>query len=504
MTRDLVLTVDVGTGSSRAFVYSISEAKILSFSSYHAQIDHPDQHRAEFSPESWKKTAVEAMREAVNLAKARPEDYLGITATCLRQGFVLLDATGVPIGPGVLNYDRRGAQGIPIIEKKISIDDLYTLTGHWHAPELTLPKLVYLKEYEPEIWNKVSTLLFLHDWILYELSGEVCSTSTMICAGQMANLQERTWAFDLLTELGFEKKILPPLLECGSLIGGLQEAIAAQIGLLAGTPIIVGGGDTQFGSLGAGGMKPGTVVIVGGSTTPLLLTSTTPILDEKRYPWVSTHLGRELWSVEMNAGQTGMIYTWFLNTFGSAQVKLAESKDMDAYEVLNELAMASSLGTNGVRAIASSPRWAQDTWEKKAPFVFIGFTSADTLGVFARSILEAVCYAVRGNLEQLERVMGSGAEKTIYTGGTARPAFWAQMMADVLGRPIFVPDMKDSAALAGAQVVLWGVGDRSNIAPPKYREYLPDADATAAYQPHYRDYVEKFEALQSTLSENSS
>jgi len=501
MPGDLVLTLDIGTGSSRALIYSVSKNEVVSTVSISAEIDHPAPNRAEFVPANWRDAALRAMADAVGHAKSHAEDYLGLTVTSLRQGFVLIDKEGVPLGPGVLNYDQRGALGIPRIRDKCHTEDLYALTGHWHAPELTLPKLIYYQDYEPDTWEKVEKLLFVHDWMIYELTGEICTNTTMACAGQMADVSNRTWAFDLLAELGIPDRLLPPLMEAGALIGGLQADVANRVGLLASTPVFVGGGDAQFGSLGAGGMQPGSMVIVGGSTTPLILTTEAPVMDPKKYPWVSTHLAPGLWAVEMNAGSTGRLYKWFRDTFGTAQVEEAERRGLDSFEVLNELALKAPLGTNGLRAIASSPRWAQDTWEKKAPYLFLGFTTGNSLGEFARSILESVCFAVRGNLEELERMKGTKSDKIIYTGGTAAPAFWAQMMSDVLGQPIHVPEIEEPAASAGAQVVLWGLGDDAETLPPRYREYQPDENTASKYQGHYEDYVTKFEAVQKNFAQ---
>lgn len=501
MPGDLVLTLDIGTGSSRALIYSVSKMEVVSAVSMSAEIDHPSPNRAEFSPAKWRDAALGAMAEAVAHAKSHAEDYIGITVTSLRQGFVLIDKDGAPLGPGVLNYDLRGSLGIPRIQEKCNIEELYTLTGHWHAPELTLPKLIYYQEYEADTWQKVEKILFVHDWMIYELTGEICTNATMACAGQMADVSNRTWAFDLFAELEIPDRILPPLMEAGTLIGGIQEEVAHRVGLLASTPVFVGGGDAQFGSLGAGGMCRDSMVIVGGSTTPLILTTDTPVMDPKKYPWVSTHLASGLWAVEMNAGSTGRIYKWFRDTFGTAQVEEAERRGLDPFEVLNDLALKAPLGTNGLRAIASSPRWAQDTWEKKAPYMFLSFTTGHSLGEFARAILESVCYAVRGNFEELERIRGTRSEKIIYTGGTAAPAFWAQMMSDVLGRTIHIPEIEEPAASAGAQVVLWGLGDDAEIPPPQYREYHPDEDTAAEYQGHYEDYVTKFEAVQKNFAE---
>jgi sugar (pentulose or hexulose) kinase len=500
MGDELVLTVDVGTGSSRVLVYSIQQGNTLSIVSKNVPIIHPTTHTAEFSPGEWWRLIKEAMSEAVIKAGRSPSDYLGVTVTSLRQSYVLLDEGHDVLGPGILNYDRRGAETIDQIKAEIGIEDLYQLTGHWHAPELTLPKLLWHQKQQPELWKRVESFLFVHDWLLYLLSGEKSTNSSLICAGQMADVHARTWAFDLLASLGINNQLLPPVYEAGYILGGLLEGVASEVGLAEGTPIHVGGGDTQFGCLGAGGMVEGRLVIVGGSTTPIMLTADRPILDPQRYPWVSTHLHPELWAIETNAGDTGKIYKWFRDTFGVKEVAEAEAMGEGPYAILNKLAEESPIGSKGLRVVASSSRWSQDTWEKRAPYTIYNFSVANNLGDFARAIMEGVCFAVRGNIQQMERIMGTSATGLLYTGGTAKPPIWAQMMADVLGRPIQVPQIAEPAAVAGAQVVLYARGETNHIQSTESVVYEPDTGRSEAYQEHYEDYVELFEQMHAQFS----
>ncbi len=496
MTPDLVLTIDAGTGSSRACVYAISQNRPLSVAARDCPIDHPAPDRAEWQPDAWWQAVVEAMAEAVALADRPAADYLGITVTSLRQGFVLLDEHDAPLTPGVLNYDRRGADYIPLIEGVMPIEALYRLTGHWHAPELTLPKLLWFKHEQPETWGRVRRFLFVHDWLLFRLTRRPATAASMITAGQMGDCAARNWAFDLLEELGIPSDILPPVLEGGALLGELLPEVAAAVGLRPGTPVYVGGGDTQFGCLGVGGLEPGKAVIVGGSTTPIMMTTGRPLFDPLRYPWVSPHLRPGLWAVETIAGHTGMLYKWFRDTFGQAQVAQARAEGRGDYEVLNDLAASAPIGADGLLVVATSPRWAQDTWQRKAPYVFHNFNVSHTIGHAARAIMEGICFGVRGNLDQLERVAGQPFEEIIFTGGSARVPFWAQMMADVSGRPLLVPQVLEPAAAAGAQLVLWGQGERDTLPPPPVTRYEPNPAHVAAYEPVYHAYLDVFEKMQ--------
>ena len=496
MSGDLVLTIDVGTGSARACVFSIAENRPLATASRASEVSHPGPHGAEFDPGRWWELIMEAMAEAISMAGQPAEAYLGITVTSLRQGFVLLDDQGQPVAPGVLNYDRRGADYAAVIEEVMPIDELYRLTGHWHAPELTLPKLLWFKTERADVWDRVSYFLFIHDWVLYRLCGEMATDATMICAGQMGDVKARGWAGDLIGSLGLRLDILPPVHAAGTLLGDLNDQVAAATGLPEGLPVHVGGGDAQFGCLGVGGMAPGRAVIVGGSTTPVLLTTEQPLSDPLRYPWVSTHLRPGLWAAETNAGHTGMIYKWFRDTFAQAQIKESASRGLGPYAVLNELAAAAPIGSDGLLVVAPNPRWAQDTWQRKAPYSFHNFNVSHGLGHMARAIMEAVCYGVRGNVEQLQRAAGRPFDKLLFTGGSSTVSLWAQMMADVLGQPLHVPQVQEAAAAAGAQLVLWSHAGDELLPPPAERTYEPDTERSEQYEPHYRRYLEVFESMQ--------
>jgi autoinducer 2 (AI-2) kinase len=496
MTAELALTIDVGTGSSRACVFSVRENRTLAVATRDAPVSHPMPHRAEFDPARWWAAIVGAVADAVGEAGRPGSDYLGITATSLRQGFVLLGQDDTPVAPGVLNYDRRGAGYTRAIDSFLKIEELYRLTGHWHAPELTLPKLLWFRTEQPGAWDEAASLLFVHDWVLYRLCGERGTNPTLICAGQMADVEARTWAEDLLVGLGVRTDLLPPVYEGGARLGGLRADVARAVGLAAGTPVHVGGGDTQFGCLGVGGMQPGQVVIVGGSTTPIVLTASQPLFDPLRYPWVSAHLRPGLWAIETNAGHTGMIYRWFRDICDQTQTAQGHRQGARRYEVLDKLAADAPIGSEGLLVVATNARWAQDTWQRKAPYVFHNFSVSHELGHLARAILEGVCYGVRGNLEQLERVAGRRLERVLFTGGCARAPLWAQMMADVLGRPLYVPQVTEAAASAGAQLVLWGQGGGEVLPGPTTACYDPDPARSRQYEPYYRAYVEVFEKMQ--------
>jgi sugar (pentulose or hexulose) kinase len=227
-----------------------------------------------------------------------------------------------------------------------------------------------------------------------------------------------------------------------------------------------------------------------------MMTTNRPIFDPLRYPWVSPHLRSDLWAVETIAGHTGMVYKWFRDTLGQTQVTQARVEGRGDYEVLNALAGDAPLGAGGLLVIAANPRWAQDTWQRKAPYTFHNFQMSHTVGHVARAIMEGVCFGVRGNLDQLERVAGNPLERVIFTGGSARAPVWAQMMADITGRRLAVPQVDEPAAVAGAHLVLWGRDRHDTLPQPPTTYYEPESARTTAYEPIYRAYLDVFEKMQ--------
>lgn len=486
----LVLTIDAGGSGVKAGVVSTRDWRVLAVGYRDYRAAHPEAGHAEFDPQEWWSAMVEAAAEAVARAAAPPGRYLALTCTAMRIPFVLVDRTGTPLWPGVLNLDARGRPYLDEVRAALGGEALYTLTGHWPAVPLGLPKLLWFKHRRPDIWARVATILQMHDWMLFELCGEMVSEPSSASMGQVLDVAHRRWAVPLLEAVGIAPGLFPPLRDAGSYLGGLKPAVARALNLLPGTPVHVGGGDTHMGCLGAGGVDVGDVVIVGGSTTPMHLTVASPACHPVARPWVSAHLWRGRWAAEMNVGATGIMYKWLRDLCAD----LATESRTPSYGHLDALAVNSPLGAGGLLMTAANPRWNEEAWLRQAPTTLFGLTPGHSLGDVARATMESVCYAVRGNLEQLELVYGRQFERVLLVGGASHSPLWSQILADVLGKTVCVPDVEEASVLAGARIVLsdqpqeWG-------SPPSAREMMPDPVANEAYETHFRRYLDVHDRL---------
>lgn len=460
--RDQVLGIDVGGSSVK--VWSCDGRDTLIESAPLEAIRHSG-FRVEFDPATWWRSIRDLTRCVVG---RRTGPYAGVVVSSLRQGFVLTDGAS-EVGRGILNSDRRGAAFLKPLR---DLDGLYELTGHWPAPELTLPKLLALRDEEPDRWAAARRVFFLHDWLVWRLSGADVTEISYACAGQLADVRQRTWAASLLDELGLGTAKLAPVVEPGKVVGRLR---AEGLGLSDGVPVVAGCGDTQLAAMGAGGLRHGTVTIVAGSSTPIQAASATPLADPMRHPWVSTHARRDLWTAETNAGYPGTMAGWLSRVSGAQP--------------------SGRPGAGGLTALVAAPEWSEEGWSRKPPTTILGLRPDTAPPDLAQAFAEGHAYAVRANVEDLERALGRPATGLVLTGGAARGSF-PRLCADVTGRPLLVVE-GDAAPAAGWSLV---TGERMQPSTA----YTVDGGDSSPYAEAYARYVDAYRTLRQQLPEEDA
>ena len=462
----LVAGLDVGGSSVKAWVASL-DGDLLATETVALPSVRPAPHRVELDAAVWEAACRTALARAVEQAGRPGGDHLGVTVSTLRQGFVLLDAAGDVLGPGVLNSDRRGAAHAQVLA------GTHELTGHWPAPELTLPKLLTVRAEEPDRWAATARVLFLHDWLLWRMTGVQVTEVSYACAGGMADVAARGWAHDLLGACGVGSDRLAPVVEAGTVVGELREGW----GLPATLPVVAGCGDTQLAAMGVGGLGDGVVTVVAGSSTPVQAATTAPVRDPLGRPWVSTHAAPDRWAVEGNAGYPGTMSGWWAGLTGAQE----------------------SASAAGVLAVTATPFWAQETWAVKPPASLLGLRPDTTAGNVGRALLEAHAFAVRGNVEDLQRVLGGTASAVVVTGGAAGGPLPA-LLAQVLGREVHVASGASPAARAGAVLVGRAVGAHAHL-PGLPSTVLPAGDART-HDPAYERWCAAHAALRQALPDD--
>ena len=473
-TGSLVAGLDAGGSLLKAWVAEVG-GRVLAQVSVPTPTLRPAPDRAEFDPATWEAAARDALAQVVTQV---PGTYVGVTACSLRQGFVLLDASGRPLGNGVLNSDRTGAAYQQVLAGR------HDLTGHWPAPELTLPKLLAVQAGEPDRWASTRKVLFVHDWLLWLLSGEQVTETSYACAGGMADVAARSWAVELLQECGLGTDRLSPVVEAGVVVGRTTRGWA----LPAGLPVVSGCGDTQLAAMGVGGLGDGVVTVVAGSSTPVQVATSAPVHDPLGRPWVSTHAAPGLWAAEGNAGYPGTVQGWWSQLVRDEPHGALERRSSDA---------GSPGGAGGVVAVTAAEHWAQDTWSNRPPVCLVGLRPDTTTTQVRQALLEAHAFSVRGNVEDLARALGLAPSAVVVTGGGAADGRLPRLLAQILGRDVQHATTGGVAA-AGAALVARALGEP--VQPAGLPEQVLPAGDASRWEAPYEQWRATTAALRGALA----
>ncbi len=453
------LAIDLGTGSCRALVFDLAGRPIATSQREwsHPPIPGVPGSQSFDTGRNWPLIAA-CVREAIAASGLRPADIKAVSATSMREGMVLYDAEGREIW-ACPNVDSRASSEADELVRAGIAARIYGIAGDWVS--ITSPaRFWWIRDHEPEIFKSIAHMGMLSDWVLYRLTGRFVTDPSAGSSSNLFDLAERTWSADVLHWLGLPASIMPEVLEPGSVVGGVSSAAADDTGLAAGTPVIVGGADTQLGLVGLGMGSPGRLALLGGSFWQLTIVTDRPLIDPEARLRTLCHAVPGQWMTEGIGFYCGIAMRWFRDAFCDAEQTEAARRGIDPYTVMEELAATTPAGANGLVAIFSNVMNAK-RWVQASPsFVQFDVDNPAATGRAAciRAIEEQAAYATRGHLRIIEELTGTTYDEVIFSGGASRGRLWPQIVADVTGLRVRVAAVTESTALGAAIFAGLGAG----------------------------------------------
>ena len=433
----------------------------------------------------------EAAREAMAKVGARPQDVLAVSTTGMRHGSVVVDARGEVL-LATPTRDARGAMhGLQLAAERGR--EFHERTGHFPAPLFTASRLLWMADSAPELLGRAHAVLGLSDWLAYRLSGKMVAEPSVASESGLFEVGARRWADDLIRSLGLPRHLFPEVVSSGTVLGPLGKDAAAHLGLQPGIPVVTGGGDTQCGLLGAGVVDSGQMAIIAGSTMPVQWVLERGFIDTEARLWTSHHVVQGRWTLESNGGPSGDMIDWLAGVIYSGLGDPAAALFAEASQsVVGAEGIVSTLGAEVFNAsrlrlplghLTLSPMMVADDPSRRRHL--------------SRAVVEGLAFAVRGNLELLQKAVQNGSVQSIrLAGGMSKSAFFAQLLSDVLGVPVEAAQVPECSALGAA--ICAGVGARlyGNVVDGAkrfacgLRSFVPDPSRRAAYQLYYDRWLE--------------
>ncbi|MBI5670870.1 MAG: xylulokinase [Chloroflexi bacterium] len=486
MTR-FYIGIDVSTTASKALVIDEQGTVIASRSHPHA-LSTPRPLWSEQDPDDWWRATSQALREVLQVVPADQIAAIGLTGQM--HGLTTLGTDGRPLRPAILWNDQRSGPQCEAITREVGAKRLYQIIGSILPPGFTAPKLVWLRENEPEVYQQIQHVLLPKDYVRYKLSGALVMDVADGSGFGAMDIGRRDWSDEMLAAYDIPHAWLPQLCESTDVSAHVNEAGAAATGLKVGTPIVGGAGDQPAGGVGNGIVSLGQCSLTVGTSGVAYAVSDryAPEPDGRLHTFCGPMPG-----------------TWFhmgvmLSAAGCLRWLHDELTPDSSYDDLNQQAAGVPRGALGLLFAPYLTGERHPHPDPVARGAFVGLTLRHGLPQMVRSVMEGVAFGMRDLLELL-RSLGVNPAEAVVSGGAANSAVWRQIITDIMGIPLYTVNTSEGAAFGAAILAAVGVGAWPDVPSAcahmvrKVDELQPDAAATADYERLYPTFRGLYPAL---------
>ncbi|MBX5479299.1 MAG: xylulokinase [Pyrinomonas methylaliphatogenes] len=499
MGEKLFLGIDVGTGGTRAVAIDETGRVVAAATAEHEPFASPQTGWAEQHPEDWWRATQQAVRAV--LAKGVSADRIAsVGFSGQMHGSVLLDERGEVIRPALIWCDQRTDAQCRAITQRIGAERLIELVCNPALTGFTLPKLLWVREMEPDQWRRVRSILLPKDFVRFRLTGERASDVADSSGTLLFDVKNRRWSSEMLAAFEIPETLLPRVFESPEVTGQISAAGAAATGLREGTPVVAGAGDQAAGAVGIGIVEAGTVSATIGTSGVVFAATDRPALDPKGRVHTFCHAIPGRWHVMGVTQGAGLSLRWFRDRFGAGP-----DDGRDPYERLTEEAAQAPPGADGVL-------WAPYLMGERTPHLdpharaaLVGLAANHTRAHIIRAILEGVAFSLRDTFE-IFREMRVPVERVRLGGGGARSQLWRQIQADIYGYEVETVEAEEGAAygaaiLAGVGVGAWPSVDAACKAVVRVASRTsPDEQTAQVMDRQYAAFRALYPALRSVVS----
>ncbi len=492
-----VIGIDVGTSGTK--IVAINEdGKVVASVTKNYDLKSPKSGWAEQDPLDWKKAVFDGLAEICEKIDGKEVRSIGLTGQM--HGSVFLDEKGEVLYPAILWCDQRTAKQCEKINEIIGEEKLIRMVSNPALTGFTAPKILWLREEEPEVYKKVKHVLLPKDYIRYELTGNFATDVADASGTLLFNVNQRCWHKELLNQLEIPIDWLPEVYEGPEVTGKVKSSIAEQLHLSPDTTVVAGGGDQAAGGVGCGVVHSGIVSASLGTSGVVFAFSEHVHTDPQGRVHTFCHSVPGAWHVMGVMLSAGGSLQWFRNKFCQEEIAKSKETGIDPYEYITETAEKVSVGSNGLIFL---PYLTGERTPHKDPYArgaFIGLSLIHGKAEMARAVLEGVAFGMRDSIE-IMRGMGIPINEVRISGGGARSSLWRQIMADICRVPMVVINVDEGPAFGAALLASISAGMFSSLSEAcekiirELYRIEPNQQNVEDYEFYYQEYKSAYLSL---------
>jgi xylulokinase len=447
-----LLGIDVSTTATKALLTD-EGGKVLAVAATEYSFETLRPLWSEQHPDLWWHGAQKSIRAVISQSDINPEQIRGIGLTGQMHGLVLLDAEGDVLRPAILWNDQRTQSQCEEIHRRIGKERFIQITGNVALTGFTAPKILWVKENEPDVFARTAHVLLPKDYVRYKLTGTYAMDKADASGTVLIDLRRRDWSDEVLAALDIPRGWMPSTYEGTAITGFISQEAAATTGLMAGIPVMAGGGDQAAQAIGVGAVTEGIVALTLGTSGVVFATANNPFIDPEGRLHSFCHSVPDKWHLMGVMLSAAGSLRWYRDTF-TPQL---------AYDNLLAPAEDIAAGADGLIFLPYLTGERTPYPDPLARGAFVGLTVRHGLAHCTRAVLEGVAFGLRDSFELMKAVGLAEIKQVRVTGGGARSPLWRQILADILGTELVTVSCGEGAAYGAALLAATGAGIFRNV-----------------------------------------
>jgi xylulokinase len=491
MGAETFLGVDIGTYESKG-VITDRDGKILSQASIPHELSLPKPGWAEHDADQvWWHDFRWLVKKLLSQSGIDSAAISAIGCSGIGPDLLPVDEAGQPLRPGILyGIDTRASSEIAELEARFGPESILEKTGNSLSSQSVGPKILWLARNEPDIFKRTRHILTATGYLVFRLTGKAfIDHYTAATFAPLYNIKKMEWD-EAMCDGIIDPSRLPQPAWSGELAGQVTQEAAAQTGLRAGTPVVVGTTDAAAEAISAGVTDPGELMIMYGSTLFLIHVVDRLMVDPRL--WAGVYLSPRNWVLAAGMATSGSLTRWFRDQFSQGELAAEAAGGPNAYAALSQAAAQIPPGSQGLVVLPYFSGERTPIQDPLARGVIAGLTLSHTRAHVYRAVLEGVAYGIAHNLEVIREAGGTTQRATAVGGGTHSQT-WLQIVSDVTGVEQTVPSQTIGAAYGDAFLAAFGLGCFQDLAQVKswvqVKEIIrPDPQRHESYRPYYQSY----------------
>ena len=455
MTTQYLLAHDLGTTGNKATLYA-ADGTLISSNFYGYPTLYPKHNWVEQNPNDWWQAVCVSTQRLLQKSHIHPRNIAVVSFSGQMMGAVMVDQRGAPLRDCIIWADMRSDKQAADIASRLSNEEVYRISGNPISPSYTIEKVMWIRDHQPEIFRQTHKFLHAKDYIVAKLTGKFVTDYSDASGTNAFDLVRQAWSPKLVEAAGLPYEIFPEAHPSIAVVGEVTIAASQEVGLRAGTPVVIGAADGCCAAVGAGVVREGSAYNYIGSSSWIALATPEPLLDPKQRTVTFCHVDPKMMMPIGTMQCAGGAYQWFKEEIGRTEAKAAEQAGINPYEILNLKAASTAPGSHNLLFLPYLLGERTPYWNPNARGAFIGLTRGHTRADLTRAVLEGAVFGLRTIIDTfIEQEVTIGAVRVI--GGTARGRLFCQIQADVFQRNILRPEMLEEATSLGAAIA-GGIG----------------------------------------------